>query len=166
MSDARAAAQELFASSYVSLVRLAAATLRDRSWAEDVVQESFAHVQTKLNQLRDPDSALAYMRKSVLNRARSELRRHHSRSTGAVGDGQTGAVLDAEHEAMARLRHSELLDLIHTLPKRQRDIVLLRFVHQLSLDEAASTLRITVGAVKASQHRALAKLKQRLEGHI
>lgn len=165
-SNTRTLAQQMFASSYVGLVRLAAATLRDRTWAEDVVQETFSRVQSKLNGLRDPDNALAYLRKSVLNRARSELRRHRVRQATDLDDRSRQVDFDAEDEAMARLRRSELLATIARLPGRQRDVVVLRFVQQLSLDETASTLRISIGAVKASQHRALTSLKKRLEGRI
>ncbi len=62
---------------YRSLVRLAALLLDETAAAEDVVQEAFLRVAAggRLARLRDPDAALAYIRTTVLNLARSSLRR-------------------------------------------------------------------------------------------
>jgi len=54
-------------------------------------------------------------------------------------------------------------DLCTTLPPVQRDVVLLRLVGRLTIDEIASLLGRSRGAVKALQRRGLAKLSRRLE---
>lgn len=59
---------------------------------------------------------------------------------------------------LARLR--ALLDL---LTPEQRDVLLLRFVADLSLEEVAEAQGRTVGAIKALQHRALASVRRLLE---
>ena len=68
----------------------------------------------------------------------------------------------AEDHAMQILRNSALLDAIAALPRRQREVTLLRFLNELSILETAETLRITPGAVMASQSRALTSLRTRL----
>ena len=50
------------------------------------------------------------------------------------------------------------LDLMAQLTDIQRDVLILRFIGEMSLAEVADTLGKTVGAVKAAQHRALATL--------
>lgn len=160
--DAYHAVQQLFTAHYLDLVRLAAAVLRDTSWAEDVVQDAFAQVQTRWPRIRDKDSGLAYLRKAVLNGARSELRRRGVRNTdGAVFPDEP--VPTAEAAAVARLHRSDLLAAIAELPNRQRNVLLLRFVQDLSIAETARTLRITTGAVKSSQYRAVQTLQKRIE---
>jgi len=55
-------------------VRLAVLLVRDLPTAEDVVQDSFVATHDSWHRLRNTESALAYLRHAVLNRARSVLR--------------------------------------------------------------------------------------------
>jgi RNA polymerase sigma factor (sigma-70 family) len=48
------------------------------------------------------------------------------------------------------------------LPERQRAIVVLRHYDDMSLDEIADTLGLSLGTVKSSLHRALHRLRDRL----
>ena len=76
---------QLYAAHFRSLVRLAALLLRDTGAAEEVTQDAFVAMHGAWRRLRDrddPDKALAYLRRSVVNGARSALRhRKSSRST-------------------------------------------------------------------------------------
>lgn len=63
---------------------------------------------------------------------------------------RSDAALDAAH----------LLDL---LPAAQREVVVLRFYHDLSEDEVADILDIPKGTVKSRMHQAIAKLAQLIE---
>lgn len=155
----------LFSASYLDLVRLAAVVLRDRVWAEDVVQEAFAKVQTRWPRIRDGERALAYLRVTVLNGARTELRRRRVRAAHPDPQSDEVTVPAAEAAALDRLGRSDLLAAIAVLPRRQRNIVLLRFVQDLSIAETAATLRISADAVKGSQRRAVENLQKRMENN-
>lgn len=61
----------------------------------------------------------------------------------------------------AAVRHRLHLLLEH-LPDRQREVLLLRTVVGLSVDEVADATGITLGAVRIAQHRALCRLRQML----
>lgn len=154
-----AALRRLYDSDYLALVRLAAAVLRDQDWAEDVVQDAFLQVQRSWSRLRDPDSAVHYLRRTVLNGARAELRRRSVRS--AKGPDLPPLTGDGEAEALGRIRHAELLDAVSALPRRQAQVVLLRFVGDLSVAETAAALSISPGAVKTTQTRAVEALRIR-----
>lgn len=56
-----------------------------------------------------------------------------------------------------RARH-----LLHSLAPQQREVIILRFLSDMSLEETADVLQMTVGAVKAMQHRALTNLRRKL----
>jgi RNA polymerase sigma-70 factor (ECF subfamily) len=56
------------------------------------------------------------------------------------------------------------LDLLARLTDDQRDVLILRFIGEMSLSEVADILGKTVGAVKAAQHRALAALARLMQG--
>jgi RNA polymerase sigma-70 factor (ECF subfamily) len=69
----------------------------------------------------------------------------------------------AEEAAMAGLGTDDMHRLLHQLSDDQRDVLLLRVVADLSLEQTAAALGKRVGAVKALQHRALATLRRVLE---
>src|SRR5215468_11906083 len=65
----------LYHSHYAALVREAALLVGDAATAEDVVQDCFIAVHRAWWRVRDTGSALFYLRRSVINRSRSVLRR-------------------------------------------------------------------------------------------
>ena len=158
----------LHARTYVALVRLAAAFLGDRPSAEDVVQEVFARIQTRRPRLNDPDAMDRYLRVSVLNGARNALRdrkRSLVRDTAAtIIDRRSSIVASAEVSVVARLDQQVVRTAVLALPDRQRDVVFLRYLADLSISETARTLNISEGAVKAANTRALKALAQVLGG--
>lgn len=81
----------------------------------------------------------------------------------------TGEALDlgplaasAEDDALSRLGDQAALQLLDTLTPDQRSVLLLRVVGDLSLEETARVVGRPVGAVKALQHRALARLRREI----
>ena len=72
--DADTALEQLYAAHWRGLVRLAVLLLRDQGVAEEVVQDAFVAMHGRWRSMRDHDKALAYLRKTVVNRSRSALR--------------------------------------------------------------------------------------------
>ena len=70
---------------------------------------------------------------------------------------------DVEEDALRRLSEDRVRRLCHLLSPDQRDVLLLRLLVGLSLEETAAALERTTGAVKALQHRAVATLRRHLE---
>jgi RNA polymerase sigma-70 factor (ECF subfamily) len=69
---------------------------------------------------------------------------------------------NTETEAVERLTTREVLELISALPQRQRDVVVLRILRDLSIAKVAEIMGTTEGAVKQLQHRATAELRRLL----
>ena len=55
---------------------------------------------------------------------------------------------------------SELAAVLNVLPQKQREVLLMRFVDDMSLQEIAEALNIALGTVKSKLHRALETLRQ------
>ena len=70
---------------------------------------------------------------------------------------------DVEVDAMGVLGDERLRALLDVLSPDQRDVLLLRIVGDLSLEDTAAALGKNRGAVKSLQHRALATLRRHLE---
>jgi len=145
---------------YRSLVRLASLLVDDVGTCEELVQEAFVRVWRQGPALRGDDRLPAYLRSAVLNGARSHLRRsvvarRHPppRPEPSEGPGARGLPGDTDR----------VLRALRSLPRRQREVLTLRYYLDLTEAEIAATLRISAGSVKTHAHRGLATLADRLE---
>ncbi|HET8617569.1 MAG TPA: sigma-70 family RNA polymerase sigma factor, partial [Acidimicrobiales bacterium] len=92
-------------------------------------------------------------------------RRQASRQVAAHGDDaldENRGGGDVEEEAFAAMSRHEVEDLLAVLSPDQREVVLLRIVADLPVEEVARLVGKQEGAVKALQHRALARLRRHL----
>ena len=147
------------------LVRLGALACGDASLAEDAVQEVFAALVRRPPELRDGDKPLPYLRTAVLNRCRSGIRRRASgdRAVLRLVGRRSTIVDDVEASAVSSTTHRQVLDAVRALPRRQRDVLLLRHWLHLSEAEIAETLGVSPGTVKSAASRARAALAPTLE---
>jgi RNA polymerase sigma factor (sigma-70 family) len=158
-----AALPRLFREHYLALVRLAVQLVDDQAAAQDVVQDVFVALQRRPP--RSLDDPRAYLRSAVVNRSRSALRRRRVARAFTLDRGGA-TVAAADSAALYGEQRAHVLAAISTLPRRQREVVVLRFYEDLSTAEVARTLDITPGAVSSSLNRALATLARSLgEAH-
>jgi RNA polymerase sigma-70 factor (sigma-E family) len=159
--DADEAVTQLYAAQYRALVRLATLLLRDVGAAEEIVQDSFVAMHGSWRRLRDHDRALAYLRQSVVNRSRSALRHRTVEQRHAPAPMPDHA--SAEHGALEALEREDLIRALHRLPRRQREVLVLRYYVDLSEAQIADTIGISRGAVKSHASRGMAALRLSLE---
>ena len=151
-----------FVEQRLSLVRLAMILVDDRETAEDVVQDVFAKLARRSGGAEASAPTPQYLRASVLNTARSVLRRRklmrlRTAPTTDEHDRETVA-------ATTRLSdESAILQQLDRLPRRQREVLVLRYFQDLSSSEIAATLGISVSAVSSSESVALKKLNRYLK---
>jgi RNA polymerase sigma factor (sigma-70 family) len=147
-----------------ALERLAVLLLADVATAQDVVADVTARVVRSEADVTDVD---AYLRRAVLNEARSRLRqdaarrRREERWAVASHDARGDAV-DGPAEASAQ--RAAVLQALQSLGERQRAVVVLRYFADLPEAEVADLLGIRVGTVKSQASRALTRLRPLLEG--
>ena len=162
--DADTAVEQLYAAHYKRLVRLSVLLVQDVETAEEVVQDAFVAMHGRWRTLREPDKALAYLRQAVVNRSRSVLRRrgverrHEPARTLSVVP-EPGA----DSSALVHERRQAVLDALRALPRRQREVLALRYYLDLSEADIAETLGIRRGAVKSHASRGTAALRPLLE---
>jgi RNA polymerase sigma-70 factor (sigma-E family) len=159
--SARAAVAELFHLHYRRLVGLAVLLVADRETAEDVVQEAFEALYQRYARLHDPQAAVAYLNRSVVNGSRSRLRRR--RTEQAYQLPKAGLEPSAEIIGVHRTELSELSAAVAALPRRQREVVVLRYFLDLSEEQIADWLGVSRGSVKRHASRATATLARRME---
>lgn len=157
--------ESAFAAHYRPLVRLASLLVDDLPTCEEVVQDAFVSVWRRGPGLRDPERLPAYLRSAVLNGARSQLRRRGVRRRHLRSVGPPPSAPPAEHAALAGDPDGQVLWALRALPDRQREVLALRYYHDLSESEIAATLGISAGSVKTHAHRGLQTLAEALEDH-
>ncbi len=80
-------------------------------------------------------------------------------------DGDDRCTVSAEEEVVSASAEREILALLDELSPDQREVLTLRLVADLSIEQVAGIVGKTPGAVKALQHRALGALRRRLMDH-
>jgi len=142
--------------------------LRGRGAAEpeDLTSDVFVAVFERIRSFRGDESDLrAFVFTIAHHRLVDDLRRRSRRGPTVEYDAATDerASGSAEDEALTALHTQRVHALLAQLSADQRDVLLMRVVGDLSLEQTAAALGKRVGAVKALQHRALAALRRLLD---
>src|ERR1700694_3759361 len=134
--------------------------------AEELVQECLLRVARRWPRVRSMDHPGAYARRILVNlaldgrprRARrmQELGQDHDQVLRARANGDS-------HEDAALVRRSELLQALEELTPRQRAVLVLRYFEDLPETMVADLLGCSIGTVKSTCSRGLARLRATLE---
>ncbi|HET8599588.1 MAG TPA: SigE family RNA polymerase sigma factor [Segeticoccus sp.] len=157
----------LYAAHWHSLVRLSYLLVRDQQVAEETVQDAFVAMHHRWHLLREPEQALAYLRRCVVNGSRSVLRHRgvEERHLRSLPDdtrrdlGSRSTVASAEQHALDHDTGDRLCQALAALPRRQREVLTLRYYLDLSEAQIADALQISPGSVKVHAHRGLEALR-------
>jgi RNA polymerase sigma-70 factor (sigma-E family) len=155
------AVHDLYQSHYRRLVRLAIMLLGDVERAEEIVQDAFVDLMAGWARIRNPESAVSYLRTSVANGTRSDLR--HLRVIRRYPAEKPVDADSAEAGALSHVEHERIMAGVSMLPVRQGQVLILRYYGQLSEAEIAESLGISRGAVKSHSSRGLQALRTVLE---
>lgn len=139
-----------------ALLRLAnLLTGGDRHEAEDLVQTALMKALGRWRHIEDPEG---YVRKVMYRHqiSRWRLRRPHREPTFAVPPESFG-VTDGTSAADLRITVGQALT---RLTPRQRTVLVLRYFEDLSETEVAAALGCSVGTVRSTTHRSLARLRK------
>jgi RNA polymerase sigma-70 factor (sigma-E family) len=139
-----------------TLIRLAGALTGSPDVSEEVVQSALERVFVRWRRLDDP---LAYARQVVVNLCRDRGRGpgRHERVGLPLTDAAAPDVFGLHDD------RDQLVRAVRALPYRQRAVLVLRFWHDLTEQQAADALGIRAGTVKSQTSRALQRLRGLLD---
>lgn len=152
--DARADFDEFVAARSTGLLRTAYLLTRDHALAEDLLQTALTKAWFSWSRISgEPEP---YVRKILVNTFSSWWRRRWN-GEQAWGELPEPAPPSGDHDVVDT-RH-DLWEAMGRLPRKQRAVIVLRFVEDLSEAETARLLGIAAGTVKSQTSKALAKLR-------
>lgn len=130
--------------------------------ARDLHSDVFLRMFEGLHRYEDRGWPLsAWLYRIAHDRTVDTLRRHHNQRHISI-DLWEGSCDGPEQTIGALLEHEELVRTLSSLTNEQRQVILLRFVKGMSIQEVARTLGRSEGAVKALQYRGLQSLARQL----
>jgi RNA polymerase sigma-70 factor, ECF subfamily len=160
-SGDREALNELFRSVQDPLFRYIVSLVREQYLAEDILQEVFIRIYRKLRWLREPEAFRAWAYQIASREAFRYLNRER-RWTDQVRDEATLTAVPAKDHAGEF--PSELIEtlpqLVGNLSPASRAVVVLFYLHEMSLVETAAVLDIPVGTVKSRLAYGLESLRR------
>jgi RNA polymerase sigma-70 factor (sigma-E family) len=160
-ADREEAIEEMFFALYPRLARTAFGLVGDWDLAEQLAQEAFLRLWRRWPWLRDPQAAPAYLQRTVVNLARSSIRRLVLERRALSREALHGSV-HPDVDAGDLTSDVALRRAVEMLPYRKRACIVLRYLVGLSEVETADALGVSIGTVKSQTHKALRQLRDAL----
>jgi RNA polymerase sigma-70 factor (sigma-E family) len=147
-----------------ALLRFAHALTGDPHTAADLVQDALERTGMRWSRLDRQGDPEAYVRRAIVNGRTSRWRKLRRET---LVDALPEPRATAGHDGTAeRAEHDELWQLLATLPRRQRAVLVLRYYEDLSEEQIAATLGCAPGTVKSQASKALAKLRTAMSTEV
>ncbi|GEL78638.1 sigma-70 family RNA polymerase sigma factor [Tenuibacillus multivorans] len=148
-----------------SLTRLAMTYVKDQYIAEDIIQETFLKVYKNLDRFEGRSSYQTYLYRIVMNGCYDYLRSWHHRKvqitekfTLTHEEGNT-----SEKHLLDKDKNLELAQNVLKLSIKLREVIILFYYQDFTVDEIAKTLDISQNTVKTRLFRARKKLENQLK---
>ena len=158
-----AAFDELVERYQLRLFRFAFRLLRDRSEAEDAVQEAFVRAYRALPSYRPDGFFSSWMYCIALNECRRRMRGRRP-TVGLELAPHVANEPDPQQSILAQERNRQLREAVGALPEHYRLVMVLFYFEDMSVDQISRTLSVSVSAVKVRLHRGRERLATRLAG--
>lgn len=137
----------------VEVYRTLTVVLRDSDLAQEAMDEAMMRAFEHWRKVRTYGNPAGWVYRVALNWARSRLRR---RKREVLGDPSPRSYVDP-------MPDPELDEAVAGLPLHHREVIVCRFLLDMTQEQIAALLRIPVGTVKSRLHRALGALREQVE---
>ena len=157
----KAAAEELVNRYYERIYLFMRAVGHDRQISEDLVQETFLRAWCHIGQLRDGKALNGWLFRIASNVSKLHHRRHKDRASVDLDsiDLPAGGT-DAPRRAGDREQMGHLHEAVARLPWKLKQAIVLHYMEQLTITEAAQAAGIRQGTLKSRLNRGLEALRK------
>ena len=166
-ADDKTALKSLFEEYYLSVCKTIHRFIREKSTVEDLAQEVFIRFWDKRRQIEINSSLPAYIRRMAINEALAYLRRHKRFDDREVtADMLPGTTDSAEEHFLHQELEVQVRDAINELPPRCRTVFQLSRYEELTYQEIADQMEISIKTVENQMSKALRILRERLRPYL
>lgn len=151
--------ESMFHREFPRMVAVAYAITGSRWAAEELAQEACLRAYRSWSSVSGYDKPGAWLRRVTINLANSFLQRRVSELRALEGYALNGLEPLADHP----LEDREFWDEVTSLPRRQREVIVLRYVDDLSPSEIAEVLDISESSVRTHLQRGRELLARRID---
>lgn len=159
--DGRAFA-DLVAPHLPMLYRIAARACGSRSLAEDAVQEALTLAYERLGRYEPGTSLKAFLAAFSVRKAQTLLRSERRRRTREAHSDAPAAIAGPEGELGAQQATERVREALARMPKKRREVALLRLDGAMSYEEIAAAVGTTEGSARVLVHLAMKELREHL----
>ncbi len=145
---------EFYAAYFDVVARTISLAAGDRELARDATQEAFARALRRWRSVREMDRPDGWVYVVAMNQLRDHWRRLERKQAAEPAPADTSSRI---------VTCLTVREAIATLPPRQRQAVVLRYLADLPLAEVADAMGCALGTVKATLHHALHAMRIELE---
>lgn len=148
---------------------LAKSIVKSDEEAMDIIHDSYICVFQKLDNIKNLSGFKSYLRTTVVNRCKNYLsKKKPLYLSDMTEDGEDFELEDIDGEIPDELlENKDVIEcvrrVVESLPEEQRMCVILRYYDEMSLQEIADTLEISLGTVKSRLSRANKKMRDEIE---
>lgn len=147
------------------LKRLAFLYVKDKSLAEDILQEVFISCYQNLDSFRKDSSYKTWLIRITVNKSKDALKKWSLRNIFyRASVKETADFSTPEDHLMKKTGDDYLAMQVMSLPLKLREVIILFYYEDLSLVEISSILNINLNTVKSRLFRAKSTLKEAMEG--
>ncbi|WP_226683454.1 RNA polymerase sigma factor [Sutcliffiella horikoshii] len=145
------------------LLKLAYSYVKDKQAAEDIIQDVFANVFEHWDSFRGDSSYKTYLYRITINRCYDYLRSATCRKNYLMNSFHSIINSNTPEKLVVENNDKYLIgEQILKLPLKYREVILLYYYKDFSMEEISSLLNCPVSTVKSRVHRAREKLKIKL----
>ena len=130
--------------------------------ANDLLQNTFIKAWSNLNYFRGEAKLSTWLYRIALNESLNFLNKQRAQNQLSIDDEEAMALNKLESDPYFDGDHTQLLfeKAIQTLPEKQRMVFNLKYFQEMKYEEISEILGTSVGALKASYHHAVKKIRR------
>ena len=162
-SGERSAAAELVDRYYDRIYMFMRVVGHDRQVSEDLTQETFLRAWYHIGQLRDGKALSGWLYRIAGNVSKVYWRKHKGKDVAAIDETDVPSAGESEFEkAQDREQVAQLRAAVAGLPWKLKQAVVLHYMQNLTIAEAAEAAGVREGTLKSRLNRALGALRNRI----
>ncbi|MGH0553160.1 sigma-70 family RNA polymerase sigma factor [Bacillus pretiosus] len=162
LSGNKEAYSKLYDKTIQEVYKTAHFLIEDKTDVDDVVQEIYIQLYESLRKYDSKKPFRPWLIGLTIKQIHSYRRKRwmRLRIIKKAEEQRKPEQIDFSNDVVSKISNKKLIELIHKLPYKLKQVIILRYLHDYSQEEVAQILHIPIGTVKSRIHAALKKLRQ------